>query len=166
MTSDKKKILSESQIRQIVRRMAYEIYEDNFDKKELVFAGIDTNGVKISEQLKEEIQKISDIQIELIQIDIDKSATSQPQVSFSAEPSTSTFTLIVVDDVLNSGATMIYALDPFLKMNVSKIQTAVLVHRSHKRFPIAVDFQGLELGTTIEEHIEVRLEEEVAAYLY
>jgi len=166
MTSDKKKILSESQIRQIVRRMAYEIYEDNFDKKELVFAGIDTNGVKISEQLKEEIQKISDIQIELIQIDIDKSATSQPQVSFSAEPSTSTFTLIVVDDVLNSGATMIYALDPFLKMNVSKIQTAVLVHRSHKRFPIAVDFQGLELGTTIEEHIEVLLEEEVAAYLY
>lgn len=166
MTSDKKQILNETQIRQIVRRMAYEIHEDNFDKKELVFAGIDTNGVKISEKLKEEIQKISDIEIELIQIDIDKSATSQPLVTFSAEPSMSTFTLIVVDDVLNSGATMIYALDPFLKMNVSKIQTAVLVHRSHKRFPIAVDFKGLELGTTIEEHIEVKLEEEVAAYLY
>ena len=166
MTSNKKQILNETQIRQIVRRMAHEIYEDNFDKKELVFAGIDTNGVKISEKLKEEIQKISDIEIELIQIDIDKSATSQPLVTFSAEPSMSTFTLIVVDDVLNSGATMIYALDPFLKMNVSKIQTAVLVHRSHKRFPIAVDFKGLELGTTIEEHIEVKLEEEVAAYLY
>ena len=166
MISDKKKILSESQIRQIFKRMAYEIYEDNFDKKELVFAGIDSNGVKISEELKKEIQKISDIRIDLIQVDIDKSATSQPQVSFSAEPRSSTFTLIVVDDVLNSGATMIYALDPFLKMNVSKIQTAVLVHRSHKRFPIAVDFKGLELGTTIEEHIEVKLENEVAAYLY
>ncbi len=166
MTLDKKQILNEAQISQIIRRMAYEIYEDNFESKELVFAGIDTNGVKLSEKLKEEIQSISDIQIELIQIDIDKSAKSQPQVSFSAEPSTTAFTLIVVDDVLNSGSTMIYALDPFLKMNVSKIQTAVLVHRSHKRFPIAVDFTGFALGTTIEEHIEVVLENEAAAYLY
>ena len=146
--------------------MAYEIYEDNFDQKELVFAGIDSNGVKISENLKEEIQKISNLDIKLIRVDIDKSATSQPQVDFSAKPNNSTFTMIVVDDVLNSGATMIYALDPFLKMNVSKIQTIVLVHRSHKRFPIAVDFKGLELATTIEEHIEVQLEDGIAAYLY
>ena len=166
MTADKKQILNKSQIDQIIRRMAYEIYENNFDKKELVFAGIDTNGVKISEQLKEEIQNISDIRIELIQIGIDKSAKSQPQVSFSAKPSFSSFTMVVVDDVLNSGATMIYALDPFLKMDAKKIQTAVLVHRSHKRFPIAVDFKGLELATTIEEHIEVNLEGEFAAYLY
>ena len=166
MTSEKKQILDDAQIRQILRRMAYEIYEDNFDKKDIVLAGIDTNGVKISEKIKEEIQAISDIHIQLIQVDIDKSAKSQPQVSFSAEPSTANFTLIIIDDVLNSGSTMIYALDPFLKMNVSKIQTAVLVHRSHKRFPIAVDFKGLELATTIEEHIEVILKEEAAAYLY
>ena len=61
---------------------------------------------------------------------------------------------------------MIYALDPFLKMNVSKIQTAVLVNRSHKRFPIAVDYKGFELGTTIQEHIDVQLTNQYAAYIY
>lgn len=146
--------------------MAYEIYEQNHRAQELFFAGIDSNGVKISELIKTEIEKISDIAIRLIRVDIDKSATSQPQVSFSAKPEKSDFTLIVIDDVLNSGATMIYALDPFLKMNVTKMQTAVLVNRSHKRFPIAVDYKGFELGTTIQEHIDVQLDSEYSAFLY
>ncbi|MFY0593613.1 phosphoribosyltransferase family protein [Roseivirga sp.] len=162
----KKRILEHSQILQIIRRMAYEIYEQNHDAQELYLAGIDNNGEKISISLKEEIEKISDIRVSLIRIDIDKSAKSQPQVSFSAKPLQTDFTLIVVDDVLNSGGTMIYALDPFLKMNVAKIQTAVLVNRSHKRFPIAVDYKGFELGTTIQEHIDVQLDSEYSAYLY
>lgn len=166
MQQEKKRILEHSQILQIIRRMAYEIYEQNHEAHELFFAGIDSNGVKISELLKEEIEKISDIRIQLIRVDIDKTATSQPQVSFSVKPEASNFTLIVIDDVLNSGGTMIYALDPFLKMSVSKIQTAVLVNRSHKRFPIAVDYKGFELGTTIEEHIDVQLGDEYSAFLY
>lgn len=166
MQQARKQILEHSQILQIIRRMAYEIYEQNHQTKELYFAGIDSNGVKISELLKTEIEKISDIRIQLIRVDIDKSAKSQPQVSFSAQPEVSDFTLIVIDDVLNSGGTMIYALDPFLKMNVSKIQTAVLVNRSHKRFPIAVDYKGFELGTTIQEHIEVQLSDAYSAFIY
>lgn len=166
MQQERKRILEHSQILQIIRRMAYEIHEQNHEAQELYFAGIDNNGVKISVMLKEEIEKISDICVHLIRVDIDKSATSQPQVRFSAQPKASGFTLIVIDDVLNSGGTMIYALDPFLKMNVSKIQTAVLVNRSHKRFPIAVDYKGFELGTTIQEHIDVQLADEYAAYIY
>lgn len=166
MQQERKRILEHSQILQIIRRMAYEIHEHNHEAQELYFAGIDSNGVKISVMLKEEIEKISDIRVHLIRVDIDKSATSQPQVSFSAQPKVPGFTLIVIDDVLNSGGTMIYALDPFLKMNVSKIQTAVLVNRSHKRFPIAVDYKGFELGTTIQEHIDVQLDDEYSAFLY
>lgn len=166
MQQIRKQILVHNEILQIIKRMAYEIYEQNHQTKELFFAGIDNNGVKISELLKLEIEKISDIRINLIRVDIDKSATSQPQVSFSAQPEVPNFTLIVIDDVLNSGGTMIYALDPFLKMSVSKIQTAVLVNRSHKRFPIAVDYKGFELGTTIQEHIEVQLNDEYSAFMY
>lgn len=166
MQETRKRILGHSDILQIIRRMAYEIYEQNHQAEELFFAGIDSNGVKISELLKTEIEKISSIRIHLIRIDIDKSAKSQPQVSFSTQPEASDFTLIVIDDVLNSGGTMIYALDPFLKMSVSKIQTAVLVNRSHKRFPIAVDYKGFELGTTIQEHIDVQLDDEYSAFLY
>lgn len=167
MQTIEKRILEKAQIEQIIRRMAYEIYEQNFDAQKIFMAGIDVNGVRISEMIAAEMKAISEIPVELIKIDIDKNAQSQPVVSYSKEPDLPNFTLIIVDDVLNSGRTMMYVMDPFLKMQVRKIQTAVLVNRTHKRFPIAVDFKGFELGTTIEEHIHVKLDDdEYSAYLY
>ena len=167
MEKQKKQILDTAQIRQKIKRMAYEIYEQNHDITELVLAGIDDMGYKMSELLQSDIEKISDIRCYLVRIDIDKEATSQPQVEFSNFPEVSDFTLVIVDDVLNSGKTMLHAFDPFLKKNVRKVQTAVLVNRSHKRFPVAVDYKGLELATTIQEHIEVVLSDgEYSAYLY
>ena len=167
MDQAKKQILNTRQIRQKIRRKAFEIYEQNYDARELVLAGVDDMGLKLSEFIKEEIEKISDIYCHLVRIDIDKEATSQPLVELSEFPKLDDFTLILVDDVLNSGKTMAHAFDPFLKMSVRKIQTAVLVNRSHKRFPVAVDYRGLELATTIEEHIAVQLSDgDCSAYLY
>lgn len=167
MDKEKKQILDTGQIRQKIKRMAYEIYEQNYEVRELLIAGIDDMGLKLSELIAGELEKICDIHVYLVRIDIDKKATSQPQVVFSSVIELSDFTMILVDDVLNSGKTMIHAMAPFLKMNVRKVQTAVLVNRSHKRFPISVDYKGLELATTIQEHIEVRLTDgEYRAYLY
>lgn len=167
MEAQKKQILNTAQIRQKIKRMAYEIYEQNHELTDLVLAGIDSMGSKLSELIQAELEKISDIRCHLVRVDIDKEATSQPQVAISDFPVLSHFTLIIVDDVLNSGKTMLYAFDPFLRMSVKKMQTAVLVNRSHKRFPVAVDYKGLELATTIQEHIEVRLSDfECSAYLY
>ncbi len=167
MKSNRKKILEKAQVLQIIRRMAYEIYEQNFEAKRLYLAGIDDNGVIISELLAKEIEAISEIQIQLLRVDIDKDAESQPVINISEAPSDPNFTMVIVDDVLNSGRTMVYSLDPFLKMKVRKIQTAVLVNRTHKRFPIEVDFKGFELSTTIEEHIHVQLKDgDYSAFLY
>ena len=167
MDKEKKQILNTGQIRQKIKRMAYEIYEQNYEVHQLLIAGIDDMGLKLSELIASELEKICHIRVHLVRIDIDKEATSQPQVEFSSVPELSGFTMILVDDVLNSGKTMIHAMDPFLKMNVRKVQTAVLVNRSHKRFPIAVDYKGLELATTIQEHIEVQLlDDDYSAYLY
>ncbi len=167
MDKEKKQILNSGEIRQKLKRIAYEIYEQNYDAQDILIAGIDEMGFKLSELIMADLEKICNIALHLVRIDIDKEATSQPKVEFSEIPELSNFTLIVVDDVLNSGKTMLHALDPFLKMNVRKIQTAVLVNRSHKRFPIAVDYKGLELATTLQEHIEVqRLDDEYSAYLY
>jgi len=103
----------------------------------------------------------------LAQLSVDKDAPVQPQVDFTSFPQIDQFTLILVDDVLNSGRTMVYALDPFLKMGAKKIQIAVLVNRSHKRFPISVDYKGLELATTIQDHIQVTLSDaEWSAHLF
>lgn len=167
MMKEKKLILDKTQIVQKIRRIAYEIYEQNYDQPGLVIAGIDNMGYKLSEIILEEIKKISKLPCHLVRIDIDKEASSQPQVQFSHIPKLKDLVVIIVDDVLNSGRTLIYALDPFLKADVAKIQTAVLVNRSHNKFPIAVDYKGYELGTTIQDHIEVQLtEEDYSAFLY
>lgn len=167
MTKEKKLILDQQEINQILKRMAYQIYEQNYQADKLFFFGIASNGLKLAELLSVEIEAISKLQTECILIDIDKSAQSQPDLSHVKMPEGGPFTIIVVDDVLNSGRTMMYALDPLLKLKVAKIQTCVLVNRSHKRFPLAVDYKGLELGTTIEEHIEVQLQKDnYSAYLY
>jgi pyrimidine operon attenuation protein/uracil phosphoribosyltransferase len=167
MFKEKKQILDKAQIEQKIRRMAYEIYEQNHDQKELILAGVDLNGLRISNSLKAELEAICDIKLHVIKLDVDKDAPVQPQIDLAGFPKIDQFTVVIVDDVLNSGRTMIYALDPFLQLGAKKIQTAVLVNRSHKRFPISVDYKGLELATTIQEHIQVDLSDsDSCAYLY
>jgi pyrimidine operon attenuation protein / uracil phosphoribosyltransferase len=167
MSKHKKQILDKAQIDQKIRRMAYEIYEQNHEQKEIILAGVDQNGLKLSISLKKEIDAISNIKVHVIKLDVDKDAPVQPKVDLSDFPQIDQFTVVVVDDVLNSGRTMIYAIDPFLQLGAKKIQTAVLVNRSHKRYPISVDYKGLELATTIQEHIQVDLSDsDSCAYLY
>lgn len=167
MTKDKKQILDTPQITQIITRMAYQIYEQNYKAEKLYFFGIAQNGLKLAQLIVEELSKIADIPTGTILMDIDKSARSQPNLDHVSMPTGERLYIIVVDDVLNSGRTMMHAFDPLLKLHIEKLQTCVLVNRSHKRFPIAVDFKGMELGTTIEEHIEVQLEEDhYSAFLY
>lgn len=154
-----KQILAKHEIIQIIKRMAFEIYEQNHELKEIYLAGVDDNGLKIAEMIAENLREISQIQPLIFRIDIDKEVKHQPHVEISSLPESEDFTIVVIDDVLNSGRTMMHVLSPFLALKVRKLQTAVLVNRSHKRFPIAVDFKGLELGTTIEEHIQVSMED-------
>jgi len=76
--------------------------------------------------------------------------------------------IILVDDVLNSGKTLAYGLGVFLNTPHKKIRTVVLVDRSHKIFPIATDFVGLELATVLKEHVDVVMDvdgEEDRVYL-
>ncbi len=75
--------------------------------------------------------------------------------------------IIVVDDVSNSGKTLLYALKPFINSHPKKIQILVLVERTHTSFPVRPDYVGLSIATTIQEHIfvEVNGEEVAGAYL-
>ena len=66
--------------------------------------------------------------------------------------------VIVVDDVLESGRTMIYGIDPFLKYSVKRLITVVLVDRDHHSYPVKADFVGISLATTMQEHILVELQ--------
>jgi|688.fasta_scaffold99622_1 pyrimidine operon attenuation protein/uracil phosphoribosyltransferase len=146
-------LLNAQQAATKITRLAYEIYENTIHSQQLVLAGIEKNGLAIAKLLQIEISKIHDIEIQVIQISINKHQPTQCEIdmNFSLENAE----IIVVDDVANSGRTLLYGLQPFLKAMPSRIQIAVLVDRKHKQFPVTPDYVGVQLSTTLQEHIEV-----------
>lgn len=151
----KTKILDTLQISRTLNRMAYEVYEKNYNEKELLLVGIEGNGYKVAERLYEILTKISSIKIKLSKLKLDKENPWQgePQVSFT-DKDYSNKAVIVIDDVLNSGKTVMYAVKPFLNKPVKRLNVLVLVDRSHSRYPVKADFVGLSLSTTLQDHIE------------
>ena len=151
----KTQILNTLQITQKLNRLAYEVYENNFNEKELLLVGIEGNGYKVAEQLYTRLKSISKLKIHLgkISLNKDKPWDGDPTVDFNEKLFVNK-TIILVDDVLNSGKTLMYAVKLFLDKPVKKINTLVLVDRSHHRFPVKADFVGLSLSTTLQEHIE------------
>lgn len=151
-------ILSKEDTLQKIKRMAFEIYENNFKEKEIVLVGVVDNGVVFSEMLKKELSSISDLNVEMVEISLDKRKPTQSEISLNVESNLlENKSVILVDDVQYTGRTLAYSLKPFLGIKVKKLQTAVLVDRDHKNFPIAADYVGYSLSTTLKEHITVEL---------
>ena len=149
-------------------RIAYEIYENNFEEEEVVFAGIWDKGYVLAEILQKQLNDISKLSTSLVKVSLDKFAPTQSEISLNVDPkSLENKVVILVDDVLNSGRTMAYSLKPFLNENIKRIETAVLVNREHTSFPLSATYNGYSLSTTIKEHVEVKIEgSEVEVYLY
>lgn len=161
-------ILDHRQINHKIRRMAYQIYEHNAGEKEIVVAGIMSSGFKLAEKIAALLSEISPIKVDLCQIKIDKRNPLRPiQCSLDADEYENKV-IIVADDVLNSGSTLIHSVAYFLKVPVKKIQTLVLVDRSHKNYPIKADFRGIYLSTSLNETVKVNMdrEEEYRAELF
>lgn len=162
---DKNYILTKEIALKKLQRMAYEILERNEGEDEIIFAGIKDNGLVIAKKMAILLRPIYKGKIKLIEISINKKdifqITLTPQISFDDK------VIIVADDVVNSGKTLLYALKPLLECNPKKIQTLVLVERTHKAFPVCSDYVGLSVSTTFQEHIivEVNNEEIVGAYM-
>ncbi|ARK11305.1 phosphoribosyltransferase family protein [Fibrivirga algicola] len=160
-------ILSADQIRQKIRRIASQLYETNFDEAALVLAGVAGEGYELARRLADELKQIAPFTVTLVQIDLDKAQKAQPVIALPGGSGTYTDRVVVlIDDVLYSGRTLAFSLQPFLSVPVRKIQVAVLVNRNHPRYPIAADFIGLELATTLNEHVEVILSDPAREGVY
>lgn len=159
-------ILNKDEIRFKTKRIAYQIYETFADEQEIVIAGISKSGYTFSQHIADEIEKISDIVVIRCEVEINKNEPHK-EIKTSITPNQYQGKCIVlVDDVLNSGATLIYGVKHFLDVPLKKLKTAVLINRNHKNFPIKADFKGLSLSTSLNEHIQVVLDEqEQYAYL-
>jgi pyrimidine operon attenuation protein/uracil phosphoribosyltransferase len=168
MDKEKSLILTEQEVLQKIRRIAYEIYEKNFAEAEMVIAGVTGNGFTIAKILAEELTKISPFRISLVNVTVDKHEPLKSEVKIDVNLSDIKGKCVVlVDDVINTGRTFIQSLKPFLNIETRKIETAVLVNRSHRLFPISADYTGYELSTTIHEHIKVELDQDpMAVFLY
>lgn len=148
-------ILDHQEISHKIRRIAYQIYENNVDEKQIILAGIAENGFKLSKKLQLELERISNLKVILCEVNINKKkplekiSTSIPLNDFKNQ------SLVLVDDVLNSGTTLIYCVRHFLQVPLKQFQTAVLVDRSHKKYPVKADFKGISLSTSINETVEV-----------
>ena len=153
-------ILDQKQIQQKINRIAYQILEDNIDEKELVIAGIWDRGYKLAVRLQQTLNEIAEFQITLLRIDLEKQSRRLVPKTDLPESNWKNKVIILVDDVLNSGKTLAYGLGVFLNTPHKKIRTVVLVDRSHKIFPIATDFVGLELATVLKEHVDVIMDVE------
>jgi len=164
---EKNQILTGIQVSQKIKRMAFEVYEHNFREKEIVFAGIEGQGHTLAMLLAKQLEEISDVKATVVKVSIDKAAPLQSEIQLDVEPSAfKKKCIVVVDDVLNTGKTLAYAMKPFLGVEVKKIEVAVLINRSHSTFPIQPTYTGLGLSTTLTEHIEVTLGKSAAVYLH
>lgn len=151
-------ILNHKEINHKIRRIAFQIYENNVNEKEVILAGIDKNGYVFAKKLKTVLQKISEINPILCKVTIDKKNPSAAiETSISSEDYKNK-SLVLVDDVLNSGTTLIYGVRHFLNVPLKQFKTAVLVNRNHKKYPVKADFKGISLSTSLHEHVHVVLE--------
>ncbi len=161
MKDQRNLILNEEQILQKIKRMAYQICEHNLKEKSIVLVGIYQQGYHLAALLAKELKEVAPFEVILAKLELDKKKPLNGEILLDIPKNKLDHKAIVlIDDVLNTGKTMAYSLKPFLDRNLKKLETAVLVNRSHKRFPISANYQGIELATTYSEHIEVVLEKD------
>ena len=154
------KILEDLQIRRKIKRMAFEIAESNFENEKIYFLGINNNGYNFASMLLKALQKITDKELVLSRISLKPQNPVENEISIDIEKSQlSNQAIIVVDAVANTGRTLFYAMEVLMDVLPVKVETAVLVDRMHKQFPVSVNYVGMTLATTIQDNIKVDLKE-------
>ena len=166
MQDSKTLILNNIEASQKIKRIAYQIVEKYFLEKKITFIGISSKGFLLAKKIKKDFSSISAIDISLVELKVNKKnpldpITLNPQLDISGQ------TVILIDDVLNSGRTLMHAASLITQSGVKQLNTIVLIDRRHRKFPIRADWVGLTLSTTLQEHINVEFStNKIAAYLH
>lgn len=152
-------ILNNQEIEHKITRIAYQIYETFVDEEVIVIAGIANNGFVFAKKIATALEKISTIKVSLCEVFIDKQNPTSPIATSLKKEEYQNKGLVLVDDVLNSGTTLVYGVRHFLDVPLTKFKTAVLVDRNHKKYPVKADFKGISLSTSLLEHVQVVFED-------
>jgi pyrimidine operon attenuation protein/uracil phosphoribosyltransferase len=155
----KNKILNTNQIKKIVKRIAYQIHENNLDYPEIILIGVHKNGYTLAEKINKELKQISKSNIKLVSIKINKKNPLEEIELDCKKEYLKNKVIVLVDDVLHTGKTLIYCVKHLLEITPKNFNSVVLIDRNHKKFPIKVDFKGISLSTFISDHVEVVFED-------
>tara|TARA_Y100000385_G_C12974443_1_gene585519 strand:- start:49 stop:555 length:507 start_codon:yes stop_codon:yes gene_type:complete len=160
-------ILNNDDLEKKIARIAFQIIEEYYNEDDLLIVGVSENGFllarKIIPLLENDLFKAN---IELIELKIDKKNPMKKAITLDSKASFKNKKVILVDDVLNSGKTLMHAASFLISKGIKKMNTVVLVDRRHRDFPIKADWVGLTLSTTIQQHINVEISKnEMSVYL-
>ncbi len=159
-------ILDNNQIRNKIKRIAYQIYEENINEEVVIIAGIESNGFLFAKRLKTVLEKIAPIKVLLCSVAINKKKPVSPITTSLKPEEYKNKPLVLVDDVLHSGTTLIYGVKHFLDVPLKRFKTAVLVDRNHKKYPVKADYKGISLSTSMNENVVVSFEKnKITAFL-
>ena len=148
-------ILNNEKIQNKIRSIAFQIYQSNINETQIIISGLSKSGFLFAEKLRDLLEQISDLEIILCEVTVDKKNPLNP-VKTSLSPSEyKNKSIVLTDDVLNSGTTLIYGVKHFLDVPLKRFKTAVLVDRSHKKYPVKADYKGISLSTSINEVVRV-----------
>ena len=159
-------ILTNQEIEHKIKRIAYQIYETFVDEEEIVIAGIAANGFIFAQKLALALTTISTLKVSICEVKVDKQNPQLPIHTSLSKEEYKNKGLVLVDDVLNSGTTLIYAVRHFLDVPLKKFKTAVLVDRNHKKYPVKADFKGISLSTSLLEHVQVVFDNKEGDYAF
>ena len=158
-------ILDKERINWKMQRMAYQVWENYSHEESITLSGIEGSGTIVAKSLERRLKEISPLKVETIIEKLNKRKPLSDEIVISEDLTGKA--IVLIDDVANSGKTLLYALAPILQYEPKKVMIAVLVDRRHKSFPITPDIVGHSVSTTLQEHIDVETEGEyiTAAYL-
>lgn len=160
-------ILNNAAIAKKITRIALQIYEENATGDAVVIAGLSGNGWHLAQKIAEALEQLSPLKVECLEVTVNKLEPSEKTTRIQGDISKATGKyVVVVDDVLNTGRTLVYGLSPFISARAAIIRTAVLADRNHHKFPVDADFVGISMATTLQEHIELRVGENGAMSLH
>ena len=158
-------ILDYQDVENKIKRISLEILEDNIDQKNLILFGVSKNGKIIAKKIITLIKKYSKIDLELIGVEI--VLNSKNVLKFDKDFKVNNRSVIIVSDVSQSAKTLQLIISSLMSQDPFKIKTAVMVNRDHSLFPVKINFSGLNLSTSVNEHVDVSVnkDEEFTVYL-
>lgn len=165
MNNEPNIILNAKQIEQKTRRIAFQILEDHLDETEIILVGIQKSGFAFAQAIALQLNKISSLKVFLGSLQVNKKNPIEAIKTSLLKEEYQNKAVVIVDDVLNSGATLIYAVKHFLEVPLKQLKTAVLVDRSHKKYPVKANYKGVSLSTSLQETVQVNFGEDAKVVL-